>query len=287
MSFKTKALAVAITALAATTGAHAQADYSIHLGYGLPLDYGGQDDPTLPGFLNSMGINHGSVFTQDQIGSTLTEQGGTVPVWGPTSHRDTGGPGNIDNSISTGRATMAWATSETFTRMGVGGLDVGISLPATGGQASAQDDRYLGFQLNPHSSITYTSYSTFNALGADAIPVGALQASSLAEAQGLTLSLADDNGHFQTSIWARIGNPDLPPLPGLFTHTENAQTGLLSMTITNDQDFPLLGTYGFAGSVQGSFVAAVPEPGMASSLLLGLSMMGFLVRRSKRAASAA
>jgi len=280
MSFKTSALAVAIAiaSLTAAPGAQAQADYSIHMDYGLPLDFGGQGDPTRPGFLNNMGMGSGQVFTQDQIGTALDERLETVPVWGRTYSRQTAGGGNTDRSVSTGGYnTTASATSRSYD-----GLNVKISLAATGGQASADDQRYLGFQLNPHASVTFSSYATFTATGPDAAPVGAVHASSLAEGQGLTLGLSDEAGHFQTSLWARIDNPDLPPLPGLFTHATDTQAGWMSMTITNDQDVPLLGSYGLSGRVQGTFVTAVPEPGIASSLMLGLGVMGFLVRRSKR-----
>ncbi len=231
------------------------------------------------------------------------EYGAWVDTWSPahggTLHREvynsTSAPGPLlgqpfgDAAVvlpaTSGRTVSADATIQP------GSLSVAVHLDDPTVQETAEAHAGWGrfFQLDPHSSVSFSGYADFNE-GSDTSPSLKIEAGDF----GLDdrMHVKASSGYSSVLLWARLD--DYATLYDSSVVNRNVMIardafgfsagpdGRMVLTATNTADTPLYGR--FFLDVQTYTVSSVPEPQTWLALLAGMGLLGLAaVRRRRRA----
>jgi len=284
-------LVLATVATATTSLAHADTTYSADFrleGNSLPrLRIEGSPEWTrpdsLPGEWSNGYSKDATVNSRDLLSSTVNPATGVLEqTWGPQNHSDNmHRSGSAPFWMGESHAHIPGPNEQSHTIAGasvsLSTLDADITLTDRYANADASASWSRNFSLDPHSSFTFSGFATVGITG-DANPLAAATTFN-SNGSFASLTLGDLLGRVRTTIGANIWDAG-SSLGNIFSYS-TGPAGLLALTITNNGDAALRGTFN-----AGSYVAVsapIPEPEAWLLLLAGAGIVGFTARRRQRA----
>ncbi|WP_056665758.1 PEP-CTERM sorting domain-containing protein [Rhizobacter sp. Root1221] len=288
---------VALAALAFGSASLAQAStaaYSANFALegGLPRLLTGNpnfDGPdSLDGRWTTIGTQNAEVRSRDLLSTSIdADTGAVVQNWGNTNYsanknRSSGPPLSMGQSVAHVPGAGQVSQTSAFAGVNYDRLTAQVEQNTLLSESTAAATWQRGFSLDAHSSFTFSGIATLG-LGGDAGPLDAITTFDLGAGSSFaSLTLGDVLGRVRTSIGATISDMQAG-LGNIFSYSQGPN-GLLSLTITNNGDSELRGSL-TAGSYV-SVAAPVPEPEVWASMLLGLGLMGSVLRKRAKTATA-
>ena len=181
---------------------------------------------------------------------------------------------------------------------GVISSTVGLNNPAASESGQVSTTWRRSFELNAHSSFTFSGTAGYGGLASGGVPdsnyfvlppdypnydayASLTHYSSLQAAPGygriqLSALLFDEN----PSLPGTTGQQNTPLSADNFSYTVGPN-GRMSVTITNRFDAPLYGQFAMELNNYAATLTAVPEPETAALMLLGLGVVAGVARRQK------
>jgi hypothetical protein len=284
------ALAFGSASLAQATTASYSAGFTLEAG--LPRLLSGNpnfDGPdSLPGRWTSIGANNAEVRSTDLLSTSVDpDTGAVVPNWGTTNYsanrnRSSGPPFSMGQSFAHVPGPGQVSQTTGYASVGWSSLTALVEQNGFKSESTAAASWQREFSLDAHSSFTFSGIATLG-LSGDAGPLDAITTFDLGAGSSFaSLTLGDVLGRVRTSIGATISDMQAG-LGNIFSYSQGPN-GLLSLTITNNGDTELRGSLN-AGSYV-SVAAPVPEPEVWASMLLGLGLMGSVLRKRAKTSSA-
>jgi hypothetical protein len=296
--------ALALAALAMGASGLAQAESSYYANFALEqyptlwTDAANDSDRVTSGKWTMSNHSDTLVRARDLLGATTDPV--TAPVtgelaleWGDwvaqsNMHRAGGPPFGFGSNTS-----IVTETGYPRDQQSVGGarvnqrsLGASITLHEPYGEGHAQATWDRSFELNAHSSITFS--------GIAGLGIETSEPSASAFQESFTLNdttsfagfaFADINNRVRTSVGASIFSAYTGNL-GDIVDFDTDGTGRVTMTITNNFDTAMTGSLQ-VGSFVDVIATPVPEPEAYLSMIVGLGLIGAIARRKTKAAAPA
>jgi hypothetical protein len=228
------------------------------------------------------------------MGRELTDSGWSS--WqGDANRNKSGGPplwmgenvANLNRGPTTGSA-------------GVFYTNLGASLAATPSarvEASTNASWSRDFQLDAHSSLTFSGMATLSIGGGNLFDAYPKPPSPSSHPAPVSIGFDADHGYgysrrwwsdnaehtIGTAVTGSLRDSSLNPAD-VFSYSASSYTGAMTLTVTNTSDVPIFGTLG--ANSWANITSAVPEPETYATLLVGLGVVGAVARRRRALATA-
>jgi len=220
-----------------------------------------------------------TVNSRDLLSSTVNPATGALEqTWGQQNHSDNnpragGPPFSMGESHANIPGPNDWSHTISTASVALTGLQADVTLTDRYANADSHATWSRDFSLDAHSSFTFSGLATVGITG-DSNPLSAATTFDSNDSFA-SLTLGDLFGRVRTTIGADIWGIG-PGLGNIFSYSVGPG-GLLALTVTNNSESSLRGTFN-----AGSYVAVsapIPEPETWLLLLTGAGIVGVAARK--------